>query len=84
MGDTNQEIYNKIINASEKDQKVILEMIELASNFSKEDIKKAKNAFELRAQNSEEWNKWKEKYYDYFINIKKIWDSCKNEKKQYI
>lgn len=81
LGNTKNEIYDKIINSFERDQNIILQMIKLASNFSDSEILKAEKAFENRNNDSLRWMEYKKKYYEYFNEIKKIWDSCKVENK---
>ena len=60
-------------------KEVILQMIELASNWNINEIKDAKYAFENRKTNKELWTKTKEKYCDFILDIKKLWDECEEE-----
>ena len=76
LGDTKDQIYDKIVNTIEEDEKVVLDMISLASNYDRETIGKAIVAFNNRFKDYETWKKVKESYVEYFISVKDIWDSC--------
>ena len=56
-----------------------MDMIKLASNFDKNKIGKAIDAFNHRDKDYATWKKIKEDYVDYFISIKEVWDSCENK-----
>ena len=79
IGDSESEIKEKIMNCSDRNEEVILQMIELASNWNINEIKDAKYAFENRKTNKELWTKTKEKYCDFILEIKKLWDECEEE-----
>lgn len=79
IGDSESEIKEKIMNCSDRNEEVILQMIELASNWNINEIKDAKYAFENRKTNKELWTKTKEKYCDFILDIKKLWDECEEE-----
>ncbi len=81
LGDTKEEIYDKIVLTSEKDEEVILDMIRLASNYDNEKIGNAISAFNRRDKDYSTWNRIKKEYSDYFISIKEVWDSCENPHK---
>ena len=81
LGDTKEEIYDKIVLTSEKDEEVILEMIRLASNYDNERIGNAISAFNRRDKDYASWCKIKKEYADYFIAIKETWDSCEAPQK---
>ena len=79
IGDSESEIKEKIMNCSDRNEEVILQMIELASNWNINEIKDTKYAFENRKTNKELWTKTKEKYCDFILEIKKLWDECEEE-----
>ena len=79
IGDSESEIKEKIMNCSDRNEEIILQMIELASNWNINEIKDAKYAFENRKTNKELWTKTKEKYCDFILDIKKLWDECEEE-----
>ena len=76
LGNTKDEIVDKIINCSNRDEEVILDMITLASNYSKEKINIAIDAFKNRDRDYKRWYEIKKEYIDYFMSIKETWDSC--------
>ncbi len=80
LGDTNQELYEKIVECGKRNEEVILQMIILASNWEYDDIDKAKKAFNVREKKYDDWLNYKKKYYEFFIGIKKLWDESKDNK----
>lgn len=74
LEDSNEEIYDKIVNCGKRNEEVILQMISLTSDWKHEEVNKAKEAFDNRNVDYCEWLNYKKKYYDFFVNIKKIWD----------
>ena len=54
-------------------------MIELASNWNLEDIKKAELAFKNRKKHKNIWRNTKKKYCDFLLEIKQIWDECEED-----
>ncbi len=81
LGDTNKEIYEKIVECSNRNEEVILQMMTLASNWKSNDIEKATYAFNNREKNYKKWLEYKQKYYEFFIELKKLWDESKYDKK---
>ena len=79
IGDSESEIKEKIMNCSDRNEEVILQMIELASNWNINEIKDARYAFENRKTNKELWTKTKEKYCNFILDIKKLWDECEEK-----
>lgn len=77
LGDTQDELYKKIVQCGKRNEEVILQMMILASDWDASKRNKAKRAFENRNSNYDEWLKFKEKYYEFFIKIKKLWDDSK-------
>lgn len=78
LGDSDEELYDKIVKCGRRNEKVILEMITLASNWNYEEIEKAKSAFSFLEKDYAQWQYYKEKYYKFFLEIKKMWDESKN------
>ena len=77
LEDSNEEIYEKIVNCGKRNEEIILQMISLTSDWKHEEVQKAKKAFDNKEDDYSEWLNYKKKYYDFFINIKKIWDESK-------
>ena len=77
LEDSNEEIYEKIVNCGKRNEEIILQMISLTSDWKHEEVQKAKKAFDNKEADYSEWLNYKKKYYDFFINIKKIWDESK-------
>lgn len=77
LGDTNEEIEDKIINCGERNEDVILQMMTLASNWNHEEIMEANEIFKTKEKDSTNWNRLKKKYCEFFVKIKKIWDESK-------
>jgi len=77
LEDSNEEIYKKIIDCGKRNEEVILQMMSLTSNWEYDDIISATNAFNNKDINYSEWLTYKEKYYNFFVEIKKIWDDSR-------
>ena len=54
-------------------------MIQLASGWPIEVIKKAEKAFKKRQTSSAEWVESKKKYLETVLSMKRVWDSSKFE-----
>jgi len=83
LGDSENVLKRKILKCNPKDEKIILQMINLVSDWDLKKINNANNAFKERG---EAWLNVKKDYLDYFIKIKKIWENTSNTKykfKQY-
>ncbi|MCR5786979.1 MAG: hypothetical protein K6G28_04695 [Acholeplasmatales bacterium] len=76
IGDSEEEIKRKIMDCDERNEAVVLQMIELASDWSAEKIHNAKVAF---LNDTNKWRKVKQEYCDFFIKIKQIWEKSKPE-----
>ena len=74
IGDTEDEIRNKILNCSNRNEEIILQMMQLASNWSSSKIKKATESFKKRESDQKSWINYKIEYCDFFLNMKKLWD----------
>lgn len=80
LGDSEEELYQKIVECGKRNEEVILQMIILASNWKYNEIEKAKRAFENRDFDYPSWHLYKKKYYNFFLSIKKLWDDSENNK----
>lgn len=78
IDDSPEELEKKILWCKSKDERIIFQMINLVSDWDLEKIKRAGVAFKKR---SNEWFKFKKEYLQYFLVLKKVWDSTEN--KQY-
>ncbi len=80
IGDTEENIKDKILNCEAVNEEVIFQMINLASNWDFKKLKAVKEAFALRKENKKAWEMYKKEYLEFFISIKKIWDETKPKK----
>lgn len=71
LGDSEKDIYRKIVDCENEDEKVILQMIQLVSDW---DVSKINQAGSAMKQNSVEWKNIKKEYAEYYINIKRTWE----------
>lgn len=74
LGDTSEELYEKIVECGKRNESVILQMMILASNWDHNEIENAKEAFNNRENDYITWLNIKKKYYNFFVEIKKLWD----------
>ena len=81
LGDSSNELYEKIVLCGKRNEEVILQMMILASNWNSSEINMAKKAFNNRDNDYDTWKDYKEKYYKFFVKIKKLWDKSDNKKK---
>ena len=77
VGDSNEVLYKKIVECGKRNEEVIMQMIMLASNWDHNKISLAKQAFDTRDKDYELWDMYKQQYYEFFINIKKLWDESR-------
>lgn len=75
IGDPMSDIERKILNCVHHDEFVIFQMINLVSDWDVGELQRARAAFEGRLENPQLWREEKQKYLNYFLGIKKIWDS---------
>lgn len=78
IGDSEEEIKEKIMNCSDRNEEVILQMIELASNWNLEDIKKLNLRLRIE-RNIKIYGEIRKKYCDFLLEIKQIWDECEED-----
>lgn len=74
IGDTEDEIRDKILNCSDRNEEIILQMIQLASNWSPSKIRTASESFKNRKQDKESWLNYKTEYFNFFLDMKKLWE----------
>lgn len=75
LGDSNDEIYQKIVNCGKRNEEVILEMMILASNWNYKKITDVKEAYNNKNKSYDKWLSYKEEYCSFFQELKKLWDS---------
>lgn len=74
LGDTSEELYEKIVECGKRNESVILQMMILASNWDHNEIENAKEAFNNRENDYITWLNIKKKYYKFFVETKNLWD----------
>lgn len=77
LDDSEEDLGRKILRCNPKDEKIILQMINLVSDWDLNRIAKANIAFEERG---EEWIRFKNDYLKYFVGLKKAWEESGNKK----
>lgn len=75
IGNTCAEIKEKILNCGDRNEHVILQMMEVASDWNQLKIKRAKACFDKRKKHYPNWLAMKKEYCRFFLNVKKIWDT---------
>lgn len=74
IGDSPAEIRRRILDCGERNEHVVLQMIELASDWSPSKVKAAQAAFQKRNLVPKEWQSMKNEYLNFFLRLKKVWD----------
>lgn len=74
IGNTRAEIKEKILNCGNRNEHVILQMMEIASDWNQPKIQHAKACFDSRAKYYPGWLAIKKEYCDFFLKIKEVWD----------
>lgn len=77
LDDSLKDLERKILRRNPKDEKIILQMINLVSDWGLEKINKANIAFK---EMDKEWIKFKKEYLEYFIGLKKAWEETEDKK----
>lgn len=77
LDDSIKNLRKKILKCNRCDEKIILQMMTLVSDWNLKKIKKATKAFETK---NGAWLKFKKEYLNYFINLKRKWESTANPK----
>ena len=74
IGNSPAEIQRRILDCGERNEHVVLQMMELASDWSPSKIKAAQASFQKRDLAPREWQSMKNEYLEFFLNLKKLWD----------
>ena len=77
LDDSAEKLEQKILECDSKDEKIILQMINLVSDWDLKKINKANAAFQSK---SKDWQKFKSDYFKYFISLKDAWEKTENKK----
>lgn len=77
LNDSADELEQKILGCDSKDEKIILQMINLVSDWDLEKINRANAAFENKTR---DWPKFKKNYLEYFIGLKNAWEKTEDKK----
>jgi tryptophanyl-tRNA synthetase len=78
LDDSTEELERKILEHNPKNEKIILQMINLVSDWDLKKIDRANTAFKNKTK---DWLKFKRDYFEYFIGLKDAWE--KTGKKKY-
>lgn len=81
LGDSKKIIKDKIMSCLDCNERVIIQMIEQGTDWTDEEKKLALMAFDNRLENNDLWKSVKQKFCDWFISVKDIWDSYKENEK---
>ncbi len=79
LGDSKEIIKDKIMCCFECNEYVILQMIEQGTNWTNKEIEDARTAFKNKLVSPNDWKSTKQKFCNWFISIKEIWDSYKED-----
>lgn len=77
LDDSLEDLERKILRCNPKDEKIILQMINLVSDWDLGKINKTNMAFK---EMNKEWIKFKKEYLEYFIDLKKTWEETEDKK----
>lgn len=75
VDDSETVLKRKIINCGEHNEKIVMQMIELLSDWSAEKIAEARSMFKQRKKSPRNWRRIKEEYYEFFLQLSRKW--CK-------
>ena len=73
LDDSYKDLKAKILDCSPADEKIILQMISLVSDWESQKINSALEAFKEKGNN---WVDFKKEYLEYFANLKKVWGTA--------
>lgn len=79
LGQDESTIRALISDSSGINDTVVLEMIELASDWSRSKIDAAKSIFSSRENNSKQWQSVKDEYTQTVLDFKRLWESARCE-----
>ncbi len=77
LDDSTEELKRKILECDPEDEKIILQMINLVSDWDLKKINRANIAFENKTN---DWLKFKKDYLEYFIGLKAAWEKTEDKK----
>jgi len=77
LDDSTDELERKILECDPKDEKIILQMINLVSDWDLKKINRVNIAFENKTK---DWLKFKKDYLEYFIGLKAAWEKTEDKK----
>lgn len=77
LDDSYNDLRQKILKCKPEDERIILQMINLVSNYDYKKIRKANKAFN---EGGKTWIKFKTEYLNYFTTLKKIWEDTNDQK----
>jgi tryptophanyl-tRNA synthetase len=77
LDDSEDDLERKILKCDSKDERIILQMINLVSDWDLRRIKKINRAFNEKGAT---WIRFKKDYLNYFMELKRIWGSTANPK----
>jgi tryptophanyl-tRNA synthetase len=69
------ELVGKILDGPKENDPILLQMMVLASDWSASTLKEVRWVFEHRDENTRAWNEHKQRYFEYFLGLKRKWDS---------
>ena len=72
-----EELERTILRCNPRDEKIVLQMINLVSDWNLERVNRANTAFE---KNSKDWLRFKKDYLKYFVGLKMAWEKTENKK----
>lgn len=76
LDNSEKELENKIIKCSKENERIILQMINLVSDWNPKKIREANLAYQ---EGAEKWIQIKKEYLEYFLNIKKAWEDTRDD-----
>jgi tryptophanyl-tRNA synthetase len=74
LGDSYHDLKRKILDCGPENESVILQLINLVSDWTIQTLAEANAAFELRDEEPMRWMQVKRRYLEYFMTIKEKWD----------
>lgn len=78
VGEPEAQISRKILSSEPRNEHVVLQMMELASDWNAEKLKRAAAAFAKAGADPSPWVGFKREYLRFILRVKKIWDSTED------
>lgn len=75
LDDSKEDLERKILRCNPRDERIILQMINLVSDWNLRKINDANKAFKKKRG---AWIRFKKDYLDYFMSLKKTWEDTAN------